>query len=64
MTISKMLHAASAALVHEAWADGSSWDKVIPFLDAKGLHVVAVQFPLMSFESDRHPCRSARTPSS
>ena len=25
-----------------AWADGSSWSKVIPLLQAKGLHVVAV----------------------
>jgi hypothetical protein len=23
-------------LVHGAWADGSSWSKVIPLLDAKG----------------------------
>jgi hypothetical protein len=29
-------------LVHEAWADGSSWRKVIPLLQNKGLHVVAV----------------------
>ncbi len=80
MTISKMLHAASAAiagfslatavtigavaqtdskqvaknvvLVHGAWADGSSWDKVIPLLEAKGLHVVAVQLPLTSLDND------------
>jgi hypothetical protein len=29
-------------LIHGAWADGSSWSKVIPMLEAKGLHVVAV----------------------
>src|SRR6266446_3386866 len=29
-------------IVHGAWADGSSWSKVIPLLQAKGLHVVAV----------------------
>jgi hypothetical protein len=29
-------------LVHEAWADGSSWWKVILPLQNKGLHVVAV----------------------
>lgn len=80
MTISKMLHAASAAiagfamatalaigavaqtdstqgaknvvLVHGAWADGSSWDKVIPLLEAKGLHVVAVQLSLTSLDND------------
>lgn len=80
MTISKMFHAASAAiagfsiataltigavaqtdskqeaknvvLVHGAWADGSSWDKVIPLLEAKGLHVVAVQLSLTSLDND------------
>src|ERR1700728_4814432 len=26
-------------LIHGAWADGSSWSKVIPLLEAKGLHV-------------------------
>jgi pimeloyl-ACP methyl ester carboxylesterase len=39
-------------LVHGAWADGSSWSKVIPLLEAKGLHVVAVQIPLTSFVDD------------
>src|SRR3984957_15390102 len=39
-------------LVHGAWADGSSWSKVIPLLEAKGLHVVAVQIPLTSFADD------------
>jgi len=38
--------------VHGAWADGSSWSKVIPLLQAKGLHVVAVQNPLTSFADD------------
>src|SRR5262245_55169115 len=33
-------------LVHGAWADGSSWSKVIPLLAAKGLHIDAVQLPL------------------
>src|SRR6476620_6823690 len=28
-------------LVHGAFADGSSWAKVIPLLEAKGLHVTA-----------------------
>jgi pimeloyl-ACP methyl ester carboxylesterase len=35
-------------LVHGAWADGSSWSKLIPLLEAKGLNVVAVQLPLTS----------------
>jgi pimeloyl-ACP methyl ester carboxylesterase len=39
-------------LVHGAWADGSSWSKVIPLLEAKGLHVVAVQNPLTSLAND------------
>ena len=34
-------------LVHGAWADGSSWSKLIPLLQAKGLHAVAVQNPLI-----------------
>ena len=39
-------------LVHGAWADGSSWAKVISLLTAKGMTVTAVQLPLTSFEGD------------
>lgn len=39
-------------LVHGAWADGSSWAKVIPLLEKQGLHVVAVQNPLSSLADD------------
>jgi pimeloyl-ACP methyl ester carboxylesterase len=39
-------------LVHGAWANGSSWSKVIPILQAKGLHVVAVHNPLTSIAED------------
>ena len=39
-------------LVHGAFADGSSWAKVIPLLQAKGYHVVAVQIPLTSLSDD------------
>lgn len=39
-------------LVHGAWEDGSSWSKLIPLLEAKGLHVVSVQIPLTSFSDD------------
>src|SRR5215510_4356423 len=39
-------------LVHGAFADGSSWAKVIPLLQAKGVNVIAVQNPLTSFEDD------------
>ena len=36
-------------LVHGAFADGSSWSKVIPILQAKSDNVTAVQDPLTSF---------------
>jgi pimeloyl-ACP methyl ester carboxylesterase len=39
-------------LVHGAWADGSSWAKVIPLLQAKGYTVTAVQNPLTSLDDD------------
>jgi pimeloyl-ACP methyl ester carboxylesterase len=39
-------------LVHGAWADGSSWDKVAPLLEAKGYHAVAVHEPLTSLADD------------
>src|ERR1700679_3293110 len=42
----------NVVLVHGAWADGSSWLKLVPLLEAKGLHVVCVQIPLTSFEDD------------
>ena len=39
-------------LVHGAFADGSSWAKVIAILQAKGYNVTAVQNPLTSFADD------------
>ena len=39
-------------LVHGAWADGASWDKVIPILEAKGYRVVATHDPLSSLADD------------
>jgi pimeloyl-ACP methyl ester carboxylesterase len=42
----------NVVLVHGAWADGSSWAKVIPLLQNAGLNPVAVQNPLTSFEDD------------
>ncbi|MGV7209178.1 alpha/beta fold hydrolase [Oxalobacteraceae bacterium A2-2] len=42
----------TVVLVHGAFADGSSWDKVIPILQAKGYKVVAVQNPLSSLADD------------
>lgn len=50
-------HAAAPALpnvvlVHGAFADGSSWARVIPLLQRKGYHVSAVQLPLTSLADD------------
>ncbi|MGH9501178.1 MAG: alpha/beta hydrolase [Terriglobales bacterium] len=42
----------NVVLVHGAWADGSSWSKIIPLLHVKGLHAVAVQNPLSSIADD------------
>jgi pimeloyl-ACP methyl ester carboxylesterase len=46
-------------LVHGAFADGSSWAKVIPLLQAKGYDVTAVQNPLTSFADDVAATRRA-----
>lgn len=43
---------ANVVLVHGAWADGSSWNKVIPLLQEKSLNVVAAQLPLTAVEAD------------
>lgn len=42
----------NVVLVHGAFADGSSWAKVIPLLEARGLTVTAVQNPLSSLADD------------
>lgn len=42
----------NVVLVHGAWADGSSWSKIVPLLQAKGLHVACVQNPLTSVADD------------
>jgi pimeloyl-ACP methyl ester carboxylesterase len=42
----------SVVLVHGAWADGSSWAKVIGPLAADGIKVVAAPLPLTSFHDD------------
>ena len=44
--------ATTVVLVHGAFADGSSWDKVIPLLQSRGLKVLAVQNPLSSLADD------------
>jgi pimeloyl-ACP methyl ester carboxylesterase len=43
---------ATVVLVHAAWADGSSWSKVIPQLQRLGLQVVSAQIPLTSLTDD------------
>jgi pimeloyl-ACP methyl ester carboxylesterase len=42
----------SVVLVHGAWADGSSWRKVIGPLMAEGIRVVAAPLPLTSLADD------------
>jgi len=42
----------TVVLVHGAWADGSSWNKVIPILLARGVPVVAAQLPLSGVADD------------
>ena len=45
------LKAKTAVLVHGAFADGSCWQKVIPYLEKAGLKVIAVQNPLDSLDN-------------
>ena len=42
----------TVVLVHAAWADGSSWNKVTEELQRRGFNVVAAQIPLTSFSDD------------
>ncbi|MGA2413293.1 MAG: alpha/beta hydrolase [Candidatus Sulfotelmatobacter sp.] len=46
-------------LVHGAWVDGSSWAKVVPALESKGLSVISVQIPLTSLADDVAATRRA-----
>ena len=39
-------------LVHGAWADGTSWQHVIPLLEQDGYNVIAVNNPLTSLADD------------
>jgi pimeloyl-ACP methyl ester carboxylesterase len=55
LSIVAVAHAApvhNVVLVHGAYADGSSWNEVIPRLQAAGLHVTSVQNPLTSLADD------------
>ena len=44
--------ARNVVLVHGAWADGSSWSKVIVALQAKGVATIAAPLPLTSLSDD------------
>jgi pimeloyl-ACP methyl ester carboxylesterase len=43
---------ATVVLVHGAWADGSSWSKLIKALQAKGVSVVTAPLPLTTLADD------------
>jgi pimeloyl-ACP methyl ester carboxylesterase len=45
-------HRVTVVLVHGAWADGSSWSRVVPLLQARGINVVAAQNPGTSLAED------------
>ena len=42
----------SVVLVHGAWADGSSWSKILHPLVAEGIRTLAAPLPLTSFQND------------
>lgn len=46
------LNVKNIVLVHGAWADGSSWSKIVPLLQGKGYNVACVQHPLTSIADD------------
>src|SRR2546422_10188702 len=52
----------NVVLVHGAWADGSSWAKVIPLLEKASLNIVAVQNPLTSLSDDGATTKRAIAP--
>jgi pimeloyl-ACP methyl ester carboxylesterase len=47
-----MPQARNVVLVHGAYADGSCWSDVIPYLQARGLNVASVQNPLRTLDED------------
>ena len=51
-TAEKNIRRKTVLLVHGAFADGSSWSKVIPILLEKGFNVIAVQNPTDSLAGD------------
>ncbi len=53
--------APTIVLVHGAFADASSWNKVVPVLESWGTKVVSVQLPLTSLADDAEATRRAIT---
>jgi pimeloyl-ACP methyl ester carboxylesterase len=51
-TPAQPLQVHNIVLVHGAWADGSSWNKIIPLLGKKGFHVTAVHLPFTTLADD------------
>lgn len=49
----------TVVLVHGAFADASSWSKIVPLLEAKGLTVVTVDNPLTSLKADTDAATAA-----
>lgn len=52
MDVNESKTKADVVLVHGAWADGSSWTRVIKPLQSGGLRVVAAPIPLTSLSDD------------
>jgi pimeloyl-ACP methyl ester carboxylesterase len=51
-TMTQPHHVRNIVLVHGAWADGSSWNKIIPLLQQKGFHFTAVDLPFTTLAED------------
>jgi pimeloyl-ACP methyl ester carboxylesterase len=50
--MSKLCGRTTVIMVHGAWADGSSWNRVIAPLQAGGLDIIAAPLPLTSLYKD------------
>jgi pimeloyl-ACP methyl ester carboxylesterase len=50
--IKVMSQAITVVVVHAAWADGSSWNKLIVQLQSKGVRVMAAAIPMTSLSDD------------
>ena len=57
--MSQPQHVRNIVLVHGAWADGSSWNKIIPLLQRNGFHVTAVHLPFTTLAEDAATVRRA-----